>query len=153
MVIRNIRLIDWLFIVKRPIWEYFTHMETSPLSVKGCIFRPGLGAHDFWARKDLYRATPAVTRGLGRLFRSHPKKPLHSIASYNKQGILRTYSNPDPQATRWSRFEYNSTCLKSLVTLNGGCPYGETEKKPRFRVTAGANNKYSSLFKDRDHQV
>jgi hypothetical protein len=40
-------------------------METSPLPVKGCKFRPMLGAQGLWAGRDLYRATPAVTRDLG----------------------------------------------------------------------------------------
>jgi hypothetical protein len=58
-------LIDWLFIVLRPAQEYFTYMETSLLPVKGCKFRPMLGAQGHWAGRDLYRATPAVTRDLG----------------------------------------------------------------------------------------
>jgi hypothetical protein len=28
--------IDWLFMVLRLVKEFFTYMETSPLSVKGC---------------------------------------------------------------------------------------------------------------------
>jgi hypothetical protein len=50
-------LIDWLFVL-RPAQEYFTYKETSPLPVKGYARR-------LWAGRDLYRATPAVTRGLG----------------------------------------------------------------------------------------
>jgi hypothetical protein len=57
--------VDWLYIVLRPAQEYFTFMETSPLPVKGCKFRPMLGAQDLRAGRDLYRATPTVTRGLG----------------------------------------------------------------------------------------
>jgi hypothetical protein len=37
-------LLDWLFTVLRPAQEFFTYMETSPLPVKGCKFRPMLGA-------------------------------------------------------------------------------------------------------------
>ena len=40
-------------------------METSPLPVKGCKFRPMLGTFGLGAGRDLYRATPAVTRDLG----------------------------------------------------------------------------------------
>jgi hypothetical protein len=45
--------------------KFFTYMETSPLPVKGCKFRPMIGAQDLWAMRDLYRATPAMTRDLG----------------------------------------------------------------------------------------
>jgi hypothetical protein len=37
-------LVGWLFPVLRPTQECFTYMETSPLPVKGCKFRPMLGA-------------------------------------------------------------------------------------------------------------
>jgi hypothetical protein len=37
-------LVGWLFTVSRPAQEFVTHMETSPLPVKGCKFRPMLGA-------------------------------------------------------------------------------------------------------------
>jgi hypothetical protein len=56
---------DWLFTVLRPAQEFFTHMETSPLPVKGCKFRRMLSTQGLWAGRDLYRATPAVTRDLG----------------------------------------------------------------------------------------
>ena len=38
-------LIDWLFTVLRPTWEYFTHMETSPLPVKGSKFLKAYARH------------------------------------------------------------------------------------------------------------
>jgi hypothetical protein len=57
--------IDWLFAVLRPAQEFFTYMETSPLPVKGCKFRPMFGAQGLWTGRDLYRATPTVTRDLG----------------------------------------------------------------------------------------
>jgi hypothetical protein len=56
--------VDWLFRVLRPAQEFFIYMETSPLPVKGCKFRPMLGAQGLWAGRDLYHA-PAVTRDLG----------------------------------------------------------------------------------------
>ena len=34
-----------LFVVNRPTRKFFTHMETSPLPVKGCKFLPMLGTH------------------------------------------------------------------------------------------------------------
>jgi hypothetical protein len=45
---------DWLSTVLRPAQEFFTYMETSSLPLKG-----------LWAGRDLYRATPVVTRDLG----------------------------------------------------------------------------------------
>ena len=41
------------------------HKETLTLSVKGCNFRHILGNYYLLAGRDLYRATPAVKRGLG----------------------------------------------------------------------------------------
>ena len=37
----------------RPTREFFTHMETSPLPVKGCKFWPMLGIHGHWAARIL----------------------------------------------------------------------------------------------------
>jgi hypothetical protein len=42
---------------------FHLYMDTSPLLVSK--FRPMLGAQCLWADGDLYRATPAVLRGLG----------------------------------------------------------------------------------------
>ena len=38
-----------LFRVFHPTREFFTHLETSPLPVKGCKFWPMLGTHCHWA--------------------------------------------------------------------------------------------------------
>ena len=43
-------LFVWVF---RPTWEYFIHMETSPLPVKGSKFLPMLGTHGHWAMSVL----------------------------------------------------------------------------------------------------
>jgi hypothetical protein len=107
-------MVGWLFIVLRPVQEYFTDMETSPLPVEGFM----LGAQGLGAGRDLYRATPAVTRGLG--FPVSSEGPPHSVTSYDTQrhveylslpeflrvsyqspltthkGMWRIYSNPDP---------------------------------------------------------
>ena len=53
-----------LFGVCRSIWEFFTHMETSPLPVKGCKCRPMLNTYGNWSVRVLKRATPTVTRGI-----------------------------------------------------------------------------------------
>jgi hypothetical protein len=50
-------------------------------------FRPMFGAQGLWAGRDLYRATPAVTRDLG-FSRSHPKDRPHSVASYETRGDM-----------------------------------------------------------------
>jgi hypothetical protein len=58
-------------------------------------FKPMLGAQGLWAGRDLYRATPAVTRDLG-FFRSYPKdRPIQSPLTTH-EGMWRIYSNPDP---------------------------------------------------------
>jgi hypothetical protein len=58
-------MIDWLFMFLRSAQEFFTYMETSSMPAKGSEYRPMIGAQGLWARRDLCRATPAVTRGLG----------------------------------------------------------------------------------------
>jgi hypothetical protein len=57
-------LIDWLFTVLRPAQEFFSYMETSPLPVKGCKIY-AYARRSGPLSRDLYRATPAVTRDLG----------------------------------------------------------------------------------------
>jgi hypothetical protein len=56
-------LIDWLFTVLRPVQEYFNYMDwIHHCQWRAAKFRPMLGAQWLWAEKDLYCATPAVTR-------------------------------------------------------------------------------------------
>jgi hypothetical protein len=43
-----------------------------------------LSAQGLWAGRDLYRATPAVTRDLG--FSGLIEGPPHSVASYDTRG-------------------------------------------------------------------
>ena len=50
------------FVVYRPTRKCFTHMETSPLPVRGCKFLPMLGSYSFRAVRALQCATPTVTR-------------------------------------------------------------------------------------------
>ena len=57
-------------------------------------FRPMLGAQGLWAGRDLYRATPTVTRE-PPFFRSNPKDlPIQSPLTTHER-IWRIYSNPD----------------------------------------------------------
>ena len=62
-ILWNSLFVYLLFGVYRPTREFFTHMETSPLPVKGRKFWPMLGAHGHWA--VLQRDTPSVTRVRG----------------------------------------------------------------------------------------
>jgi hypothetical protein len=101
--------------------------------------RPMLGAQGFWARRDLYRATPAVTHDIGfsglirrtaqfSRFLRHARgcwRPTltliltgpHSVASYDTllttcMGMLRTYSCPDPQG---GTMELKTKCISPSV--------------------------------------
>jgi hypothetical protein len=78
-------MIDWLFTVLRPAQEFFIYVEINWLFTvftsrsrifhliwrrhhcqwRAAKFRLMLGAQGLWAGRDLYRATPAVTRDLG----------------------------------------------------------------------------------------
>ena len=63
----------WYFLTLKTVWiclffevfcptrEFFTHLETSPLPVKGWKFWPILGTYCHWAVRGLWRATPTVT--------------------------------------------------------------------------------------------
>ena len=47
-----------------PTWEFFTHMEMSPLRLKGCNFWPKLGTHGHWEVRVLEHATTTVPWGI-----------------------------------------------------------------------------------------
>ena len=51
-----------LFGIYRSPWEFFTHMETSPLTMEGYKFWPMLYTYGHWAMRVLWRATPTETR-------------------------------------------------------------------------------------------
>ena len=55
-------LFVWSFF--RPSREFFTHLETTPSTVKGCKFWPMLGTLGQWAVRVRWRAKPTVTRGI-----------------------------------------------------------------------------------------
>ena len=45
----NVGCFFFLFVWRlSPTWEFFTHMETSPLPMKGWKFLPMLGTHGHW---------------------------------------------------------------------------------------------------------
>jgi hypothetical protein len=61
-------------------------------------FRPMLGAQGLWAGRDLYRATPAVTRDLGLSDLIRRTAPYSRLLRHTRgcEGSI-LISNPDPQ--------------------------------------------------------
>jgi hypothetical protein len=57
-------LLVCLLTVLRFAQEFFTEMQTTPMPMKGCKFRPMLGTQGLWAGRDLHHATLTVTRNL-----------------------------------------------------------------------------------------
>jgi hypothetical protein len=55
---------------------------------------PMLGAQGLWAGRDLYRATPAVTRDLGFSGLIRRTAPFSRLLRHTRS-VWRTYSNPD----------------------------------------------------------
>jgi hypothetical protein len=91
------RLIDYLLFYV-PLKNISLIWRRHHCRWRAAKFRPMLGAHGLWAGRDLYRATPTVTRDTGpRFFRSHPKDhPNQSPLVTTHEGMRRTNSNPDP---------------------------------------------------------
>ena len=60
-------MIDWFYVFHFPFekWKYSIQKETSLLPVNVAKWRSLPGDCGLWSGRDLYRATPAVTRGLG----------------------------------------------------------------------------------------
>jgi hypothetical protein len=56
------------------------------------LFRPMFGAHGLWVGRDLYRATPAVTRDL--VFPVSSEGTPHSVAPYDTQEDVENLFNP-----------------------------------------------------------
>ena len=56
--------------------EFFSHLETSLLPVKGCQFWPMIGTYGHWAVRVLKRATPTVTRGI--CYNGHHQSDTHT---------------------------------------------------------------------------
>ena len=55
---------------------HFTHLEMSPLSMKGCIFWPMLGTYGHWAVRVLY--------SLPHLLRHGSSPRIHDIYTYSR---------------------------------------------------------------------
>ena len=52
-IYRIISLFVCMFRIFHPTWEFFTHLEMSPLLERGYKFWPMLGTHDLWAVRVL----------------------------------------------------------------------------------------------------
>jgi hypothetical protein len=84
---RQKQLIDWfidylLFYV--PLKNFSLIWRRHYYRWRAAEFRPMLGAHSLWAGRDLYRATPTVTRDLGSS--GLIRRTAHLVASYDKHG-------------------------------------------------------------------
>jgi hypothetical protein len=55
---------DWLFTVLRPLKNFSLIWRRHHCWWRAAKFRPILGTQGLWAGRDLYRATPTVTRDL-----------------------------------------------------------------------------------------
>jgi hypothetical protein len=107
-------MIDWLFTVLLPAQEYLTNTRRNHCRWRAAKFRPMLGAQVHWAGRDLYRDTPAVTRGLG--FSSLIRR----IAPFmTHKGVRRIYSSPDPHGTVYSlEFTHTLYTLYTILKVN-----------------------------------
>jgi hypothetical protein len=80
-------LIDWLIdylLFYVPIKNFSLIWRRHHCLWRAAKLRPMLGAQGLWAGRDLYRATPAVTRTL--VFPVLSEGPPHLVASYDTLG-------------------------------------------------------------------
>jgi hypothetical protein len=89
----QMKLIDWLCFTSRPrifhIWRRHHYWWKAPK------FKHMIGAQGLWAGRNLYRATPAVTRGFGFSGLIRRTASVQSPLMTHK-GAWRIYSYPDP---------------------------------------------------------
>jgi hypothetical protein len=106
---------DWLIDY---LWFYvplkiFSHIwRCHHYQWRTAKFRSMLGAQGHSAGRDLYRATPAVTRDLGFSGLIRRTAPFSRLLRHTR-GMLRTYSNPYPQGD-----PINRRILKFLNALH-----------------------------------
>jgi hypothetical protein len=78
--------------------QYLLIMETSPFTVKGSKFRVMLGAWGLRTWRVLYRATPAVTQGLGFLVSTYGPPPFNRLIQhargYGGSILIRIFTGP-----------------------------------------------------------
>jgi hypothetical protein len=120
-------LIDYLLTVLHvPLKKFSLKWRRHHYRWGAVKFRPMLGDRGLWAGRDLYRATPTVTRGLG-FSRSHPKdRPIQSPFTTH-MGMWRMYSNLDPHRSPFSL----STRKGMLRTYSYPNPHGLSLLRPR----------------------
>jgi hypothetical protein len=96
---KHFRLINWLYItLLRPVREYFTHMETPPLPVKGCKILAYSRRSGSLNREGSLSCHTCCDTG-PRFFPFHPKyRPTKSPLTTDL-GMWRIYSNPDPHGS------------------------------------------------------
>jgi hypothetical protein len=107
--IKNCRKIDWLFYV--PLKNFSLIWRRHHYRRRAAKFRPMLGAQSLWAGRDLYRAPPAVTRGLGfsgLIWRTAPFSRLFR----HTMGCGESNLNPDPHRCVEKRGVFVSTWLQ-----------------------------------------
>ena len=102
----NFRLIDWLFIVLRPTENISLIWRRHQCRWRAAKFRPMFGTLGLLAERDLYRATPAVTRGLGFSGLIRMTAPFSRLL-YDTQGDAGDLFNPDPHGCRLQKKVWN----------------------------------------------
>jgi hypothetical protein len=92
-----------------------------------------LGAQSLCAGRDLYRATPAVTRDLG-FFQSHPKDRPIQTSLTTHQDVWRIYSNRDRQEVKklWRQICQGRYCTVIFSSIL--CPFRRLIGYLRFYV-------------------
>jgi hypothetical protein len=101
-------LIDWLIDYLRfyvPLKNFSLICRRHHCPRRAAKFRPMLGAQGLWAGKDLYRATPAVTRDLGFSGLIRRTAPFSRLLRH----------------TRGCRGSILTRILTGLTTLGQGC--------------------------------
>jgi hypothetical protein len=97
-----------VYAVKSFTRTFFIHIEKL-LATK---FRTMVCAHSLWAWRDHYRATPFVTRGRGFCYLIWRTT---TYICYNKQGMLSTYSNPEPHWALYLNVMYILNITNSVL--------------------------------------
>ena len=80
-----------MFGVYCPTREFFAHMETSTLPVRGCKFWPILGTQDHWVRRVLKCATHTVIRIILLKWSSPRTRDTHIYCRAFNSGAVTTY--------------------------------------------------------------
>jgi hypothetical protein len=99
-------LIDW-FLFHITLNNFLLLWRRQHCWWRAAKFRPMIGAQGFWAGRDFYRASPAVTRGLV-FFRSYPKdRPIQSPLTTHEE-MWKIYSNTDLHGSLLSRLSWHA---------------------------------------------